>query len=740
MKYILFVLVMLFQLAYAGATYQSFTEFASTDGYKGLREQIEHVSEDVVAGRRDITISSSIDLPYNISLVNMTRDEAYQLPLSETSWCSNGMLRVKVYVPPHISDFLFNMQLYPNNYAMGFITYIPNDEINEKSGWDDWSDYDFMGYYRALWAEHKTVPFVISPTVSFTITDWEIENFNIDTTNGGYLYISVTQFPDIFESARDYDYRYQWLGAYYVNFKKPFTEAMRQDVLAAIPEGQTEPAEPAQHLYTKECSAPYDFMIDTEPGEAVNPQELCEANNGTYVNDTCYYLPGDQVKYDCEITNNDYWNGSRCVTQEETDCNAMDNHYWYIGGNECLYTFDQITTADSPLIPSPQTLIQERTDAAYKISYYEANSEGWSTNINVLNHNATSSTVQAVKVLSEDGQRELGEFAITVEKESEWAGRLFVQNNVLTLEGKKNTNDLTTQKMVLNSNDHKGIVIVQPENPEVLKNNDQLTVVLKYGLNLTYTQPGTSSSSSSAATSSQSNAAAEECEARGGSYIYETGQCLGAEESSSSSARSSSQSSSSVKSSSSSSVVSSSKSASSVDNTAAEECEADGGLYIYETGQCLGGSSSSTGGETGEKSELEQIESYVAGKTYAIDGWFAQYDFDNVEDAFDWTFTTASGSVYQLRGAEPTEESVFGWKRVYVTPEEPNYVMVQIYDWDNDGSGKFDWLVINIDTLDVFKLAGETAEGYFDYLDGTVDIGLTINDDDTVTFYTKPGQ
>jgi hypothetical protein len=46
----------------------------------------------------------------------------------------------------------------------------------------------------------------------------------------------------------------------------------------------------------------------------------------------------------------------------------------------------------------------------------------------------------------------------------------------------------------------------------------------------------------------------------------------------------------------------------------------------------------------------------------SVSGECSKYDFTNVSTAFDWTFTTANGTVYQLQGTTPTNKDVFGWK------------------------------------------------------------------------------
>jgi len=103
--------------------------------------------------------------------------------------------------------------------------------------------------------------------------------------------------------------------------------------------------------------------------------------------------------------------------------------------------------------------------------------------------------------------------------------------------------------------------------------------------------------------------------------------------------------------------------------------------------------------------------------SFEVSGTFAQYDFEGVDTAFDWVFALPNGDVYQLQGVEPSESSVFGWAPVDVTPvfNESSWKMSYIGDWNNDGDSKFDWILVSADGSLVYKLAGVTDSGNFDY-------------------------
>jgi hypothetical protein len=118
-----------------------------------------------------------------------------------------------------------------------------------------------------------------------------------------------------------------------------------------------------------------------------------------------------------------------------------------------------------------------------------------------------------------------------------------------------------------------------------------------------------------------------------------------------------------------------------------------------------------------------------------ISGTFGQYDFADSPEAYDWAFTTSNGKTYQLRGAAPTEENVFGWKEVKIAAPEPKWYMFQFQeDVDGDGSRKFDWGLIasDSDTPAVYKLEGVSSSGTFEYSE-RLNVNASVNDKKMVT-------
>ncbi len=120
----------------------------------------------------------------------------------------------------------------------------------------------------------------------------------------------------------------------------------------------------------------------------------------------------------------------------------------------------------------------------------------------------------------------------------------------------------------------------------------------------------------------------------------------------------------------------------------------------------------------------------LATQELAVSGEFSQYDFIGVESAFDWTFTTPSGVVYQLQGNAPTANDVFGWKKVTVTPNEASWYMSYLGDWDSDGNSKFDWILVSNGSNAVYKLSGVTDSGNFAY-SSKIDVPYTVSNDKT---------
>jgi len=160
--------------------------------------------------------------------------------------------------------------------------------------------------------------------------------------------------------------------------------------------------------------------------------------------------------------------------------------------------------------------------------------------------------------------------------------------------------------------------------------------------------------------------------------------------------------------------------------------------YAWSTSALHGKKTSGTVSSTTEDilhSNLTTLKNrLLSTKSYDVSGSFASYDFAGVESAFDWAFVTPQGAVYQLQGNPPSANDVFGWKPVSVHPAAPAWYMAYLGDWDNDGNGRYDWILVGNGFDAVYKLEGVSATGTFAYSD-PINIEYSISSDKkTITF------
>jgi len=129
------------------------------------------------------------------------------------------------------------------------------------------------------------------------------------------------------------------------------------------------------------------------------------------------------------------------------------------------------------------------------------------------------------------------------------------------------------------------------------------------------------------------------------------------------------------------------------------------------------------------------VEDLMLSKTHPVAGTFGTYDFKGVESAFDWAFTTAMGTSYQLQGKAASENDVFGWKQVDIEAPAAAWAMFPL-DVDGDGTiGKFEWILVGSNAQAVYKLSGVSENGTFEYSD-KIGLHYTI-DNGVVTFSTQ---
>ncbi len=111
-------------------------------------------------------------------------------------------------------------------------------------------------------------------------------------------------------------------------------------------------------------------------------------------------------------------------------------------------------------------------------------------------------------------------------------------------------------------------------------------------------------------------------------------------------------------------------------------------------------------------------DALLTDRVYEISGIFGEHDFIDASDAFDWAFTTSAGVSYQLQGIAPTDNDVFGWKKVTIPMPLPKWYMFQLNgDIDGDNSAKFDWVLASTNTNSraMYKLKGVSDTGNFEY-------------------------
>ena len=115
--------------------------------------------------------------------------------------------------------------------------------------------------------------------------------------------------------------------------------------------------------------------------------------------------------------------------------------------------------------------------------------------------------------------------------------------------------------------------------------------------------------------------------------------------------------------------------------------------------------------------DQKALEDYLLEKrSFSITGVFGEYDFEDATDAFDWVLTTLNGVSYQLQGHPASASDIFGWERVEVSSASPQWYMVALEsDFDDDGTQKFDWLLIGKNSNEIYKLIGVDSSGNFKY-------------------------
>ncbi len=96
------------------------------------------------------------------------------------------------------------------------------------------------------------------------------------------------------------------------------------------------------------------------------------------------------------------------------------------------------------------------------------------------------------------------------------------------------------------------------------------------------------------------------------------------------------------------------------------------------------------------------------------------YPPNSAQSAFNWIFHTPNGSCYRLYGTTPSEDNVFGWKKVDISCDAPpKWLFYFMGDLDGDGDTRFDFLTVaaNGGKKRVYRLLLVEPGSFFRYED-----------------------
>jgi len=118
----------------------------------------------------------------------------------------------------------------------------------------------------------------------------------------------------------------------------------------------------------------------------------------------------------------------------------------------------------------------------------------------------------------------------------------------------------------------------------------------------------------------------------------------------------------------------------------------------------------------------EDLEAYLADKSFPLNGKFYYYDFnrDGIADPNDWIYIDRGGASYRLLATTPTASNAFGFAPISLPSDlnvaNPTGFFVYI-DFPQDSDKRFSWVYITNQTYHVYKLMGSTPQNTFLYLD-----------------------
>ncbi len=706
-----FALLLLAGITAYAATYESLTVEEAKSGVAGFKEQFLKIADDT-SSSSDIIIGTSRKITNNTTLLTQTEAEAKNSQLSKIDWCTNGMTRVKIYIPPYLNSFQVAMQYLPINNGLMYATFKPIGTIDESSAVS--ADEAGTTFYDRFWADHETILVAFKTSFSFVMNSYVMNKYGIDNTTGGYLYLSFVQSDNII-SDKKFDPRYSMSFSIYYDFINPLTPEMKQQILSQIPEGRTEPVEMDQTLISNECSqysvqngvanfTANPFAIQVEDGVPIDPQQACESQGSSYqyINNKCYDT-SSQV-YTCEITDGGRWSG-RCISPAEDTCNASSLTHWYVGGEQCLDTYDHISNAAN-FSDTPKSLTLVQSSNGIEAGVFQANEEGWLTQLTLKNLSTTASKVESVTINGHAGQTLIDAFDVTLPASKSSIVEISRSGGKMSAKVYDESGVQISAHEVATSETNGSVVIATASSDTV--------VDLAFGTNLNSVAASQSGGGSGGSdglvinvpTSSSSSSTASTGGSGGGAG---DGLSITTPTSSTSSAATA----------------------------------GGGGDNLSITGPTASSSSAMTGGAASSEAAApapepayDAIEEKlkVPDETFEIAGWLYHYDFKDVNGDYDYVYnSTKNGMLYRLK---PTTGEELKWapvKGITLEADQKILAFVLAGDWDRDGKGKNDWVVIKPEEKKAYNFRGNIGAGKIGWGSEPLPVTITI-DGSEVTF------
>jgi len=711
---------LLFGIILQAATYESVTDQVDVfSGLAGFENQFNALTEFGEAGG-DIAVSLKKYVPYNTELLTMSEEEAKNSNFTDVAYCTNGMLRMKVYVPPHLEKFQASFSFRPNNNGILYATFQPNGTIDEANPVD--LSVDSSTYWNSFWNGHKTIEFILSNVFSFSYTPMWASMYNIDTSKGGYLYLAFTQSDNIV-SNKDYNPGYAITVSAYYTFKTPMTPQMKQEILDDYNNGET-----SQMLTTNECSQytvnmvngekvadfhPAPFAIDVEGGAPLPCEERGEGYQE--VDGVCYppYI------YECKFTQGGTWTGQRCVTPAEDDCNNDPETQWIVATNQCLPKYAGLDTNESSNNSDAvdMAIVEDNSDVASDplnggiseilFSPFQANTYGWASRLTVSNANVSEAAVYDIEVRGSNNQHLIDIANVSVSPDEDIAIELTKVNSVLKAQIYDANGTLVTQSQIQTSETNGTLSL----SPVSMPGREDLFYKFEYGYNL----PGLGGSQNDGGTNG------------GTDNLVITTPTDSSSSSTGSSGGTGNNGSDNL------SITTPSGGSSSASTSASSGGSGGDNLSItMPTASSESSSSTMTAG--GSSSSAQPTYSTVEarlmdeGTTFDISGWLYHYDFAEIADGFDFVYNSAqNGKLFRLR---PNSGDELKWeevKGIALAPEEKQYAFVLVGDWDGDGQGKNDWVVIRLSDNKVYKFEGNKGSGQIKLGSEPLPVSVQIN-------------